>query len=152
MRNGRLDVPKNYNLLTNQTIHLKPFSDDWFNVLALPEPNSGCWLWCGYVDELGYGRVKSRPVSIRMHRWVYEHFIGEIPKGKYVLHRCDVRSCVNTDHLFLGTHLDNIKDAVSKGRQAKGERISSAKLTEQQVLAIRTSKETQSSLAEKYGI
>jgi hypothetical protein len=83
-----------------------------------PEPNSGCWLWLGLVDEKGYGRFGKGGRAA--HRKAYELFIGEIPKGLCVLHTCDVRSCVNPKHLWLGLPADNTRDMLSKGRASGG--------------------------------
>lgn len=73
---------------------------------------SNCWYWIGCLDQLGYGHVGYK----RAHRWSWELHNGEIPKGMNVLHKCDVRSCVNPDHLFLGTQKDNVLDMIKKGR------------------------------------
>jgi hypothetical protein len=87
---------------------------------------SGCWGWAGCREKKGYGNtgvgLKGRPD--RTHRVAYRLFCGPIPPHLHVLHRCDNRACVRPDHLFLGTNLDNVKDMVSKGRQARGERHS----------------------------
>lgn len=86
---------------------------------VLPEPNSGCWLWnAGMVR--GYGRLQvgtSRsPRTELAHRVSYGLHYGPIPAGLGVYHRCDTPACVNPDHLFLGTQLDNMRDARRKGR------------------------------------
>lgn len=94
------------------------------------------------------------------HRIAYEHAYGEIPKGMYVCHKCDNRSCVNPRHLFLGTHADNMKDAAIKGRIRPplhiGESHHKAKLSENDVRQIRkdyaTGNFTQKAIAEKYGV
>lgn len=84
---------------------------------------SGCWLWQGYKDACGYGRFRTDAGCVLAHRWIWQHRIGEIPEGSHVLHRCDVRNCVNPKHLFLGSNADNVADRVSKGRSARGETI-----------------------------
>lgn len=85
-----------------------------------PEPNTGCWLWSGVRNgERGYGRFDSAPRSglhERAHRASYELFVGPIPDDLLVLHTCDVRICVNPDHLFLGTQKQNMQDCIDKGR------------------------------------
>lgn len=87
----------------------------------IPEPNSGCWLWTGAINSSGYGSINeggSRPARIlSAHRVAWEMFCGPLT-GEQVLHRCDVRSCVNPAHMFLGTNSDNVADRVAKGRSA----------------------------------
>jgi len=73
---------------------------------------SDCWYFRGSRNKHGYGAIKNK----KAHRVSYELFFGLIPHGKMVLHKCDVRNCVNPDHLFLGTQDDNMKDAKAKGR------------------------------------
>lgn len=86
-----------------------------------PEPNSGCWLWLSSVDAGGYGRLYATGRGQMLaHRASYESFVGPIPAGMCVCHKCDVRSCVNPDHLWLGTDADNTADMVRKGRQRRG--------------------------------
>jgi hypothetical protein len=122
----------------------------WHSVL--PEPNSGCWLWAGTVSRVGYGTMTRHRQTFKAHRVAFEMFCDPIPDGAHVLHRCDVRSCVNPDHLFLGTNADNVRDKVSKGRQAKGEGAGLAKLTESSVRAIRADTGSTRELAIKYGV
>jgi len=74
------------------------------------------------VRPSGYGTLKFHQKSIKAHRAVYAEFVGPIPEGLLVLHKCDVRKCVNPDHLFVGTNDDNMKDMAAKkrGRGARG--------------------------------
>jgi hypothetical protein len=98
---------------------------------------TGCWLWMGYCDKNGYGRVTLGRKNAQAHRHSYSEFVGPIPKDMYVCHRCDVPSCINPDHLFLGTQKQNMLDRDKKGRVASGERNGKTWLTEAQVKMIR---------------
>lgn len=89
---------------------------------SIPEPNTGCWLWTACTDKGGYGKITvgrkylgTRKVD-KAHAVSYREFIGPT-KGLCVLHRCDTPSCVNPAHLWLGTNLDNMRDAKAKGRK-----------------------------------
>lgn len=76
----------------------------------------GCWEWTG-ATTWGYGEVNRQGISgRRVHRLAWEFAYGPIPDGLMVLHRCDNRSCVRPDHLFLGTAADNMHDMIAKGR------------------------------------
>jgi hypothetical protein len=114
-----------------------------------------CWLWTGAINPTGYGAL-GRGVNSGAHRVSWQLHYGEIPPGMEVCHRCDVRSCVRPDHLFLGPHADNAADMVRKGRQAQGERAARAKLTCEQVKAIRarwaSGHVSQPELASEYGV
>lgn len=75
----------------------------------------GCWIHRGFL--LGrYAGFWNGKTNVGAHRFLFEHLNGPIPEGMEVCHRCDVPRCVNPDHLFLGTHDDNMKDAKAKGR------------------------------------
>lgn len=80
------------------------------------EKTDTCWLWKAGQRGNGYGAIKVNGKTVLAHRFSYELHKGEIPNGLYVCHSCDVRSCVNPDHLWLGTQKDNMMDARVKGR------------------------------------
>ncbi len=140
-----------------------------FDEQYIPEPNSGCWLWIGTCGAYRYGAIRVSGKTIRAHRFSYERFVGPVPNGLFVLHRCDVSCCVNPTHLFLGTQLDNMRDAQQKGRLwsprgeeswarrnpgrlSRGEQHGGAKLTNTSVIEIRCSALKRSELARKYGV
>ena len=100
----------------------------------------GCWGWKGSKNSGGYGKVSvrldSKSVTISAHRLSYTVHNGDIPEGKLVLHTCDNPICTNPEHLFLGTHLENMQDKCTKGRSSTIKSISNAKLTVERVLYI----------------
>ena len=111
----------------------------WVERNSIPEPNSGCWLWLGQPLRDGYGTVQWGGRAMQAHRFSWLALRGQIPSGQLVLHRCDNRICVNPDHLFLGTHLENAIDCMQKNRKPLGERVKGAKLTKADVISIRNS-------------
>lgn len=76
----------------------------------------GCWLWTGARSTGGYGCLSVGGKQALAHRFSYEMAHGPIPAGKLACHKCDVRCCVNPDHIFIGTHTDNARDRAAKGR------------------------------------
>jgi len=119
---------------------------------AIPVTESGCWLWGNGVNHRGYGKTSMGRKTIAAHRAAYEAFVGSIPDGMSVLHRCDVPSCVNPDHLFLGSQADNIKDKVAKKRQASGERHGMSKLSEDAARAIKFGAASARQAADEHGV
>lgn len=121
------------------------------------EVPDGCIEWTKSRDKQGYGLFYSNGGVTKAHRiayWIYYH---TYPDDKCVCHSCDNPSCVNPEHLFLGTVQDNNKDRHSKGRSknkpTSGEAHNMAKLSEQQVLSIKQILgATQKELAETYGV
>jgi hypothetical protein len=84
----------------------------WSRVVTTPH----CWLWTG-SQRNGYGSMTIDGQNVFVHRLSWTVNRGPVPNGLCVLHKCDVRNCVNPDHLFLGTYKDNAQDASRKGRQ-----------------------------------
>lgn len=124
------------------------------NANSMPEPNSGCWLWLGPVDDWGYGRFFVDGSLRRAHRVAYKAHVGPIPDGMLVCHKCDVPSCVNPSHLFLGTPLDNNRDRHRKGRTVapRGEASGVARLTADQARIAKYSTERFTVLAARFGV
>ena len=124
-----------------------------FNASLVVTPS--CWLWVAGCFESGYGRFFLDGKLRRAHRVSYELHHGPIGR-LHVLHRCDRRACVNPDHLFLGTHDDNMADMARKGRVVnnplRGAAAPGAKLTDEQALAIKGDPRRQADIAAQYGI
>ena len=117
---------------------------------------SGCWIWTGKLDKDFYGYLSwGRHDKYRAHRYAYEKYIGKITDDLYVCHKCDVTSCCNPKHLFLGTTQENTRDMVKKGRQVRGSRAHFAKLNECEVKTIKEKLHNNikgSALAKEYNI
>lgn len=125
----------------------------WANV----EKSEDCWLWTGSQVAAGYGVLPIDGKLYFAHRLSYVLANGEIPHGMLVCHSCDNRLCVNPDHLWLGTQLENMRDKARKGRAGNtnpkfGEQHHFSKVTEDDVRAIRASNESQKVLAERFNI
>lgn len=109
-----------------------------------------CWPWTGNVNRQGYGVIKASgrsPRNPRVHRLVID-----APPGVDALHSCDNPPCCNPGHLRLGDNMQNRQDSVDRGRQARGERHGHSKLTEAQVLAIRSDSRKTEVIAKEYGV
>ena len=121
---------------------------------SIPVPESGCFLWVGYCNPGGYAMSSFNSKNALVHRAVYKEFIGKIPEGFLVCHKCDVRCCVNPNHLFVGTHLDNHRDMTAKGRGVylHGSAHPKAKLTEKDVIEIRRDKPPLKDIVNRFGI
>lgn len=123
-------------------------------------PGNACWLWTGALDHRGYGDYRKHTPERKAHRLAWHVVNGPIPAGLFVLHTCDNPPCVRPDHLFLGTHVDNMRDSAAKGRNASqrypglraGARAGNAKLTQANVQEIRSSTSSHTDLAHQFGI
>ena len=124
---------------------------------------SGCMIWTAASTQKGYGIAFAGRISAAghkipegAHRLSYVAENGTIPKGAYVLHRCDVPCCVNPNHLFLGDQLANMQDMAAKGRSPIGSRHGMATMNEDVVRRIRSEyrfhRVTAAMLADRYGL
>lgn len=137
--------------------------EDRLKAMTVKNPVSGCWEWKG-TKRRGYGRtiIGSRKDGTRQnitaHRLAYETWVGEIPVGYEVCHKCDNPSCINPDHLFVGTRQDNINDRERKSRNIikTGEEHPRAKLSKKIVKEARWEHAfcgtSYQKLADKYGV
>ena len=107
--------------------------DEWFPTALVRTPgpmDTPCRVWPRQVsDRTGYGKMTVSGRTLSTHRLAWELENGPIPDGKLVLHKCDVKTCCNPDHLYVGTAADNTGDALRRGRICQGERSPNAKLT-----------------------
>lgn len=128
---------------------------DTFDLKVKIDLVSGCWLWVGTLTRYGYGQVSVGGKKMKAHRVSWELHWGMVPDGLHVLHRCDVRNCVNPRHLFLGTNQDNIDDKMRKNRGTSGILNGRSKLCDSDVHLIRLlliQKETHKEIAKKFGV
>ena len=113
---------------------MKPLLEKYLHARMQWTP--GCWIWTGSFNNGGYGRTKYKGNWDLAHRLFYQLYVGEIPEGLLIRHRCDNRKCVNPQHLIPGTYKDNVNDMVERNRQAKGESVNTNKLSEQEAKEI----------------
>jgi uncharacterized protein YcgL (UPF0745 family) len=128
----------------------------FFSNVIIPQEEDGCMIWKSSKRN-GYGRFIVNKKIVNAHRYSYEYFIGKIPQGMILMHKCDNPPCVRPDHLELGTYEDNARDRVSKHRHKvmNGELNGMAKLTEKDVKEIKRKLEKGyfcEDLANEYGV
>lgn len=133
--------PKRYIAGHHSRLPFHSSLEEHFWTYCSPGGANECWEWKGPLHEnssWAYGVFGHRNQKFFAHRFSWElHNKTTIPKGMVICHTCDNPRCVNPSHLMLGTHADNVLDKVIKGRHPRGERSSSAKLTEADVAEIR---------------
>lgn len=101
-----------------------------FESFFYPGKVEECWIWLGAKDKDGYGTFSLQNVKNKAHRISYFLEYGQYDENLQVLHICDVPSCINPYHLFLGTQIDNTRDMILKNRQAKGEMNAATKISD----------------------
>jgi hypothetical protein len=114
-----------------------------------------CWLWEGLIRNTGYGSISIDGKDTSTHRLAYSLFNGEITDNLCVLHKCDVRNCINPEHLFLGTISENNTDCARKGRRSMGENHHNNKLSIKSVKEIKKlllSNISKAEIGRKYGV
>lgn len=132
----------------------KTIDDTFFAERSKLNAETGCIEWTRYVGENGYGTVKHRKKQYTAHRFAWMHKHGPVPNGMVICHKCDNRKCINVDHLFIGTTLDNVRDKIAKGRLrvAEGEASGTSKLTANQIEQIVMDRRSQRKIAQDYGV
>lgn len=106
--------------------------------LEFEPDDNGCFIVTSHrANQDGYSNLYRNKKHIRAHRLVFEECFGTIPEGLVIRHKCDNPRCINPEHLELGTNKENMRDAVERDRNAKGEKNGRSKLTEEKVREIR---------------
>ena len=116
------------------------------------DPKTGCWNWKGNINGNGYGRLTTDHKRVLAHRHAYQVTHGPFPPKLMICHTCDNPKCVNPDHLFVATNMDNVRDAMNKGRWPRSTDKSNCGFTDEQVRSIRKDRRFLSRIAADYGV
>jgi len=114
--------------------------------------NDECWEWTGFKDKDGYGKLRTGKTNTAAHRISYRLHYGKIDSGMLVLHKCNNTSCVNPDHLYQGTQVDNMAGRKLAGNQPQNETHPNTKISNADVLKIRALNKTYKELSMIFGI
>ncbi len=115
---------------------------------CIRNPVTGCLEWQKCLNDAGYGNATENKKRVKIHRRAWELWVGPIPDGLFVCHKCDNRKCCEITHLFLGTDLDNMTDMHNKGRWT----VPNRKLNDDQARKIRVDDRTYREISESYGV
>jgi len=134
----------------NQRIRSGPIEEKFHNNYVIDD--NGCWLWTGSIEGYGYGTFYHENKLHRAHVFSLELDGRPVPKGMHGCHHCDVPSCVNPKHLYVGTPQQNVDDAVSRNRHCHGERMPLSKLTDEKVAEMRLMQGSHAEIARRFGV
>lgn len=109
-----------------------------------------CWFWVGFTDYAGRGQIRVDKTRVFAHRFSYQNFVGKIPNNMCVCHKCDNPSCVNPEHLFLGSIKDNNRDMIAKGRHCPAYKLGPIEV--RKIRAAYARGVTQKVLGKRYGV
>ena len=125
--------------------------DNFWKKVQVGGPDE-CWPWIGAIDKWGYGKfayqASDRKVQVLATRFSFTVAKGKIPAGKFILHKCDNPACVNPNHLFIGTHNENMEDMKRKGRA--NSKLSADDV--RRILAIKSTGLTYAAIARQFGV